>query len=117
MPDWTIGAVLVAGFLGMLLLDQLQHKVGGHHGHGHMHGHPLGRAPPHLRNSDDDLEEAVPVNVSPVRGAAKVGTAPFGSAGTVYIYRMCDVLLRVASSESPCSKTENFGPAIIFRYS
>ena len=69
MPDWTVGAVLVAGFLGMLLLDQLQHKVGSEHGHGHGHG----RGTPHLHSSDDDLEEgALSAGASPSRGVGKV---------------------------------------------
>ena len=72
MPDWGVGAVLVAGFLAMLLLDQLQHKVGSEHGH--MHGHGHGRGTPHLRSSDDDLEEGgLSTGASPSRGVGKVG--------------------------------------------
>ena len=67
MPDWAVGAVLIAGFLGMLLLDQLQHRVGEPHGHGH------GRGTPHLRSSDDDMEEGVPLSASTPRGVGKVG--------------------------------------------
>ena len=67
-----VGAVLVAGFLGMLLLDQLQHKVGS--GHGHMHGHGHGRGTPHLHSSDDDLEEGgLSAGDLPSRGVWKVG--------------------------------------------
>ena len=70
-----VGAVLVAGFLGMLLLDQLQHKVGSEHGH--MHGHGHGRGNPHLHSSDDDLEEgALTAGASPSRGVGKVGCSP-----------------------------------------
>ena len=68
LPDWAIGAVLVAGFLGMLLLDQLQHRVGGTHVHGHAHG----RGALHARNSDDDLEDAISATTAPPRTAAKV---------------------------------------------
>ena len=68
LPDWTVGAVLVAGFLGMLLLDQVQHRVGGPHAHGHAHAH--GRGTLHLRNSDDDLEQAAAT--LPPRTAGKV---------------------------------------------
>ena len=58
----------MAGFLGMLLLDQLQHKVGGSHGHGHMHG----RGTPHLRSSDDELEEEMSAATLPPKAAGKV---------------------------------------------
>lgn len=58
----------MAGFLGMLLLDQLQHRVGG--SHAHVHGH--GRGALHLRNSDDDLEQAA--TTPPPRVAGKVRT-------------------------------------------
>lgn len=44
-PEGVAGLVLVGGFLAMLLLDHLQHAVGGRcgapghiHGHGHAHG-------------------------------------------------------------------------------
>lgn len=71
MPDWAVGAVLIAGFLGMLLLDQLQHRVGEPHGHGHGHG----RGTPHLRSSDDDLEEGIPLSASTPRGVGKAGAS------------------------------------------
>ncbi len=67
MPNWAVGAVLIAGFLGMLLLDQLQHRMGESNGHGH------GRGMAHLRNSDDDLEEGVPLSALSPRGVGKVG--------------------------------------------
>ena len=71
LPDWAIGAVLVAGFLGMLLLDQLQHRVGGPHVHGHAHG----RGALHARNSDEDLEDAISATIPPARTAGKVSFA------------------------------------------
>ena len=71
LPDWAIGAVLVAGFLGMLLLDQLQHRVGGPHVHGHAHG----RGALHARNSDEDLEDAISATIPSARMAGKVSIA------------------------------------------
>ena len=64
LPDWSIGAVLVGGFLAMLLLDHAQQALsatsGKANGHAHAHaGLPRGHA------SDDELEEG------PSRSAAQ----------------------------------------------
>lgn len=64
LPDWSVGAILVAGFLTMLLLDHLQQAmVGGGHAHAHKHtptsssssGQSIHRRHSHL--SDEDPEE------------------------------------------------------------
>jgi hypothetical protein len=46
LPHWAPGAVMVAGFVTMLLLDQLQHGAKGGHVHSHMR-----------RDHDSDPEE------------------------------------------------------------
>ncbi len=64
LPDWSVGAILVAGFLTMLLLDHVQQAmVGGGHAHAHAHTpvsssgniHALRRE--HDRLSDGDPED------------------------------------------------------------
>ena len=65
LPDWSVGAILVAGFLTMLLLDHLQQAmVGGGHAHAHKHtpmssssssGQSIHHRHSHL--SDEDPEE------------------------------------------------------------
>ena len=68
LPDWSVGAILVAGFLTMLLLDHLQQAmVGGGHAHAHAHAHTpvsshgsgqsIHRRHSHL--SDEDIEEDI----------------------------------------------------------
>ncbi len=61
LADWAIGAVLVAGFLAMLLLDHVQQAmVGGSHAHAHVHVHHSNSSQSvhrqHSHCSDEDPE-------------------------------------------------------------
>jgi hypothetical protein len=51
MPDWAIGAALVAGFVAMLLFDHMQRGLAGV---GHVHLHANGHRDHTHR--DDELE-------------------------------------------------------------
>ncbi len=62
LADWAIGAVLVAGFLAMLLLDHVQQAmVGGSHAHVHTHVHNSSSSQSvhrqHSHCSDEDPED------------------------------------------------------------
>ncbi|BDA49754.1 Zinc transporter ZIP9 [Coccomyxa sp. Obi] len=62
LADWAIGAVLVAGFLAMLLLDHLQQvMVGGSPAHAHAHVHHSSSSQSvhrqHCHCSDEDPED------------------------------------------------------------
>ncbi|KAK9825650.1 hypothetical protein WJX81_005153 [Elliptochloris bilobata] len=71
MPEWAAGAVLVGGFLAMLILDQAQRAAVGRHAHGNGGSAPCCIAPgptlSHRRTSDEGLRLSAAEAGSPAR--------------------------------------------------